>query len=138
MPKKRKIVDRKRFDAADSEHPGKGVLLERPRCGGLRLIRYLMRTDLYEMAPKVYRFIEDGAFTPEDIERAICTGHVQKMERDELGQAVGNKKYVIVGYDMQGYGFYTVGKIMASSEGKIYYVITAHSEGEDYDDLSMP
>ncbi|MGA7218063.1 MAG: hypothetical protein WBX38_07105 [Candidatus Sulfotelmatobacter sp.] len=96
-----------------------------------------MRAELYEMASKVYRFIEDGVFTPQDIENSICTGNVRKIERDELLQSIGNKKYVIVGHDMQGYGFYTVGKIVTSDEGEMYYIITAHSEGEDYDDISM-
>jgi hypothetical protein len=138
MSSKRKIVDIHRRSAADSEHPAKGVLVEEPRCGGLRLIRYLIRAGLYDVGEKVYRFIEEGVFTLEDVESAICTGCVQKTERDEFLQAVGKKKYVIVGYDTNGYGFYTVGKIMSSDEGRRYYFITAHGEGDDYDELPMP
>lgn len=91
MPNRRKIVDIDPRSAADSEHPDKGVLIEEPRCGGLRLIRYLVKTGLYDVGDKVYRFIEEGVFTLEDIETAICTGHVQKTERDEFLQAVGKK-----------------------------------------------
>ncbi|HYM77770.1 MAG TPA: hypothetical protein VE377_17480 [Candidatus Dormibacteraeota bacterium] len=139
MPRKSKIVDIGEGVEADStEHPGKGVLLEEPDGGGLPLIQYLMRAEWYEMASKVYRFIEEGRFTPEDVENAICTGYVHKTEQDELGQAVGTKKYVIVGCDTCGYAFYTVGKIMTSDEGKFYFLITAHGEGDDYDDLPMP
>lgn len=138
MSNRRKIVDINRRSAADSEHPDKGVLLEEPRCGGLRLIRYLVKTGLYDVGQKVYHFIEEGMFTLEDVESAICTGYVQKTEQDELFQAVGKKKYVIVGRDTNGYGFYTVGKIMPSDEGRRYYLITAHGEGDDYDELLMP
>lgn len=139
MDRRRKIVDRaEALEADSSEHPKKGVLMEEPRGGGLPLIRYLIRAELYDMASKVYRFIEEGRFTPEDIENAICTGYVQKTERDELGQAIGNMKYVIVGYDTCGYAFYTVGKIMTSDDGRFYFLITAHGEGDDYDDLPMP
>lgn len=134
----RKIVDIDAGARSDVEHPEKGVSVEEPRCGGLRLVRFLVRTERYEMERKVYQFIEDGLFTLEDIESAICTGYVHKTERDELLQAVGKKKYVILGRDMQGYGFYTVGKIMVSDEGKYYYIITAHSEGDDYDEARMP
>lgn len=45
---------------------------------------------------------------------------------------------MIIGYDTNGYGFYTVGKIMSSGDGRRYYLITAHGEGDDYDELPMP
>jgi hypothetical protein len=139
MTKKRKIIDTGAKVEADlSEHPEKGALIEKPGGGGLPLILYLVRAELYDVSSKVYRAIEEGRFTPEDVENAIFTGHVQKTERDELGQAVGNKKYVIVGYDTCGYAFYTVGKIMVSDNGEFYYFITAHGEGDDYDELLMP
>jgi len=90
------------------------------------------------MDGKVYRSIEDGFFRLEDLESSICTGHVRKTERDELKQSIGNRKYVIIGLDMEGYDFYSVGKIMTAEGSKFYYVITAHCTGVDYDELRLP
>jgi len=139
MTRRRKINNKEPGRAADPyEHPSKGVELGMPRGGGLPLIRYLVRSGCYEIGQKVLAFIEDGMFTLDDVECSIRTGEIRKRERDELGQAVGNKKYVIVGPDTQGYAFYTAGKILRSSEGNLYYIITAHSEGADYDDIPVP
>jgi len=107
-------------------------LEEAEKAGGLTLIRALVCRSQYRLSGKVELLIAEGYFDVEDIEACIQTGSVRKTERDELACCIGNKKYEIQGCDTQGHLFYTVGKIITSSDGKLYFVITAHEWENNY------
>lgn len=96
------------------------------RCGGLLYIRFLVMQRRYVLSSKAYKLHAGGYYELEDLESSICFGSVQKTQKDEQAESVGNKKYVIVGPDTHGYDFYSVGKIKVSADGRTYYVITAH------------
>jgi len=97
-----------------------------PKAGGLLYIRVLVRQKRYVLSSKAYMLHSEGYFELEDLENSICCGSVAKTEKDERSESLGNKKYVIVGPDMHGYDFYSVGKIKRSGGGHTYYLITAH------------
>jgi hypothetical protein len=109
-----------------------GDLEKAERAGGLTLIRALVAAGDYRFSEKVQLMIADGYYEEIDIEVSIRNGYVRKTESDELKCSVGNKKYEIQGFDTQGQIFYSVGKIIRSSTGKLYFVITAHSSEVDY------
>jgi hypothetical protein len=102
------------------------------KAGGLRRIRHLVAKGQYRLSVKAYHLQAEGHFELEDFENSIRCGKVQKTEKDEMKDCIGNKKYVIVGPDSHGYEFYSVGKIKLCSDGHVYYVITAHPEGANY------
>jgi len=108
-------------------------LRQGPKSGGIRHIRILVAGGRYELSEKVFGLLADGYFELEDIESSIRTGRVLKSQKDELAASVGCKKYVITGTDTCGYGFYTVGKIMKSSDGYYYFFITAHDQEANYE-----
>ena len=94
--------------------------------GGLLYIRFLVMQKRYVLSSKAYGLHADGYYELEDLENSICCGSVQKTQKDERSESLGNKKYVIVGPDTHGYDFYSVGKIKTSADGRTYYIITAH------------
>lgn len=98
------------------------------------LVRHLVSSGHYLLSEKVLALLGDGYFDLEDLECSIINGTLEKTEYDELEQSIGNKKYIIVGPDMAGYLFYSVGKIQKLEEGRIYLVITAHHAEVKYDE----
>lgn len=104
------------------------------RSGGLPLIRHLIASERYLLSEKVLALLGDGYFELEDLECSIINGTLEKTEYDELEQSIGNKKYIIVGPDMAGYLFYTVGKIQKLERGRVYLVITAHHAEVKYEE----
>lgn len=93
----------------------------------LEEIKQLVANNQYRYSRKVREFIEDGFFEEEDIVHCILSAkEINKKERDEQGQAVHGMKFVILGKDTHGQGFYTVGKVVKGQMGKFYFCITAH------------
>ncbi len=105
----------------------------RTRSGGFPLVRELVANGRYLLTEKVYDLLSQGCFELEDLEHSIVHGTVMKTERDELENSIGNKKYTIIGPDICGYPFYTVGKIQKLSGSRIYLVITAHEAEANYE-----
>ena len=104
----------------------------RPGAGGLALIKELVGQECYRLSGKVYDLLSEGYFDLEDLENSILCGSVFKVERDERADCLGNKKYVILGPDKQGYEFYSVGKIKKETGGYVYFVITARYAEVNY------
>lgn len=93
----------------------------------LKEIRLLVLAGKYGYSNKIRKFIEDGWYSEEDLERCISTAtKIHKVERDELKTSIDGKKYVILGKDTHGCLFYTCGKVKKDEEGKLYFFITAH------------
>lgn len=70
--------------------------------------------------------IVNGEYDERDIVASILSGEIVKNQRDEQRTAVDGRKYTIVGDDRAGLAFATVGKIIATAEGKRYFLITAY------------
>ena len=66
--------------------------------------------------------VEENYFTDNDVEASIVNGVSIEKGKDELGQAVDGNKYTITSKDQCE----TVGKLLESDEGQIYFVITAY------------
>ena len=96
------------------------------RTGGLQLIQNLIRRGHYDWSKKIDQMMNEGWFDETDLEECILTGVVYKTENDPFKNSVGDKIYVIIGQDTHGKPFYTVGKILRSDEGTLYFFITAH------------
>ncbi|ETW94052.1 MAG: hypothetical protein ETSY1_36540 [Candidatus Entotheonella factor] len=93
----------------------------------LREIQRLVNHGRYRYSQKVEDFIMDGYFDEDDLEHCILSAQrIYKRERDELGYAIHGMKYVILGRDTHGRPFYTVGKMLRSQHGRLYFFITAH------------
>jgi len=117
----------------DDERDGKILDIdEAERVGGLPLIKCLVARELYIMSRKVLEQIEDGRFEVEDVECCVLNGKVTKTEADKMQHSIGNKKYIIEGPDTHGNAFYAVGKLLATDDGKLYFVITAHGSEANY------
>lgn len=98
----------------------------------LEEIKQLVAQGRYRYSRKVQDFIEDGFYGTEDLVHSILSAdEIHKKERDELGQAVHGMKYTILGRDTRGRPFYTVGKVISSPDGRLYFYITAHQVDED-------
>jgi gluconate kinase len=90
-------------------------------------IKQLVAQERYDYSQKVRDLIEEGFFEEEDIVHCILSAtRIHKKERDELRQAVHGMKYVILGKDTHERPFYTVGKVLRSPHGQLYFYITAH------------
>jgi hypothetical protein len=99
----------------------------------LKEIKPLVEQGLYHYSKKVREKIEEGFFDERDLENCILSAtKIHKKEKDELGQAVHGMKYVILGRDTHGRPFYTVGKVIQGTEGKLYYYISAHQVYDDH------
>ena len=96
----------------------------------LRIIKELVSSRHYQYSAKIQKFIEEGFFDLEDIERCILSATaIQKVEPDELESAVDGCKYTILGLDTQGFSFYTCGKLIRNGEAQqLYFFITAHEQ----------
>jgi hypothetical protein len=105
----------------------------RTRSGGFPLIRELVAKGQYLLTEKAYELLSQGYFELEDLEHSIVHGTVIKTESDELKNSIGNRKYTIIGPDICGYPFYTVGKLQKLSRSRIYLVITAHEAEANYE-----
>jgi hypothetical protein len=93
----------------------------------LREIQRLVDHGQYRYSQKVEDLMEDGAFDTDDLEYCILSApSIYKRERDELGNAIDGMKYVILGRDRSGRPFYTVGKMLRSHRGRVYFFLTAH------------
>jgi hypothetical protein len=108
-------------------------LPRRVQSGGLPLIKELVARGDYRLSGKVYELLSQGHYELEDLEHSIAHGIVQKTESDEFKDCIGNKKYTIIGPDVAGYDFYTVGKIQRSADLRIYFFITAHEAEVNYE-----
>jgi hypothetical protein len=98
----------------------------------LEEIKQLVAQRRYRYSQKVRDFIEEGFFDEIDLVRCVLSAtKIHKRERDELGQAVHGMKYVILGRDMHGRPFYTVGKGISGPRGQFYFYITAH-QADDF------
>lgn len=98
----------------------------------LEEIKQLVVEGRYRYSRKVQDFIEEGFYDREDLVHCILSAtKIHKRERDELGQAVHGMKYVILGKDTHGRPFYTVGKVVRRTDGRLYVCITAHQVDED-------
>jgi hypothetical protein len=95
-------------------------LPSRARSGGFPLIRELVGSGRYKLTEKAYELHSQGCFELEDLENSILCGAVVKTECDELNDSVGNKKYTIIGPDIAGYDFYSVGKIQRLEGSRLY------------------
>jgi len=90
-------------------------------------IKRLVTEGSYHFGKKVREAIEEGFFDEEDLVHSILSAtRVHKKEKDELKQAVHGMKYVILGRDTHGRPFYTVGKVIQGTKGKLYFYISAH------------
>ena len=87
----------------------------------------------YLLTEKAYELLSQGNFELEDLEHSIVNGRVIKTEADELSDSIGNKKYIVIGPDISGYDFYTVGKLQKLEGSRIYLVITAHHAEANYE-----
>ncbi len=93
----------------------------------LAQIQKLIAQNRYDYTGKIRALIEEGYFEELDLKTCILTAtRISKRERDELGQAVGGMKYVIIGKDTHGRDFYTAGKVLRDYAGHYYFFITAH------------
>jgi hypothetical protein len=101
----------------------------------LRIIKELVSSRQYNYSKKVRSLIEDAYFDEEDMERCVLSAtSIHKVEPDELGIAIDDCKYTIMGVDTQGRSFYTCGKLIRHGESeKLYFFITAHEEEFDYE-----
>lgn len=96
-------------------------------------IKQLVGERRYRYSGKIRDFIEEGFYDEEDLVHCILSAtEIHKKERDELGQAVHGMKYTILGRDTHGRPFYTVGKVLSSADGQLYFYITAHQVDEDF------
>ena len=77
-------------------------------------------------AQKVVHALDACEFTRDDLRECVLDGRLDKWERDETGEAVDGKKYVIHGCAAGGYPFYVCGKILCDDEGRFFFFITAH------------
>lgn len=96
----------------------------------LRIIQELVSSRQYQYSKKVQNFIQEGDFDLEDMERCILSATaIHKVEPDELGTAMDDCKYAIIGLDTQGVAFYTCGKLIrGAGVQKLYFFITAHAQ----------
>lgn len=94
----------------------------------LQKIQSLVRSQQWIAGVHVQEYLEAGEFDERDLECSICTGTIRAIQRDELGEAVDRKKYVISGVDVCGLAFSTCGKIIELNDGQQYFFITAYKE----------
>lgn len=94
----------------------------------LEVIKSLVATEAYHYSKKVRRFIAEGCYEVDDMERCILSAtSIHKVEEDDMGAAVDGCKYTILGRDTQKQPFYTCGKIILSqNHQRLYFFITAH------------
>jgi hypothetical protein len=89
-----------------------------------RKIRQLIRGGRYHLSSHAYNKIAENEFLLEDVVHALLTGSVQSIRADELGAAVDGKKYIMFGHTTHGVLVGTVGKILRTDDGQLYFVIT--------------
>ncbi len=95
-------------------------------------IKQLIAEGRYRFSGKVQSFIEEGFFDEEDLRHCILSAsRIHKKERDEKRQDVHGMKYVIIGRDIHGRLFYTVGKVRSTENDRFYFYITAHQADEE-------
>lgn len=87
-------------------------------------IRELMAGDRFILSSHVYDKIACNFWTFDDVVASIETGAIQKAQREP--DAVDERKYTILGVDCFGNGLETVGKIVESKDGRLYFVITCY------------
>ena len=85
-----------------------------------------MEAGQWDFSQKVQWAIARGDVVVDDISHAILTGRLYKRERDELGGSADGFKYVILGSACSGRLFYVCGKLVRDTEGRWFFVITAH------------
>ena len=89
-------------------------------------IQFLIRTECYELSDHVHDKIADNYWALEDVENALLTGSICKVENDDKGGAIDGKKYTLMGHGCHGHDIVTVGKIVEDENGNEYFVITAY------------
>jgi hypothetical protein len=91
----------------------------------LEILR-LVEQERVDFSQKVQWAIARGEVDVEDVRSAIVTGRLYKRARDEVGAAADGFKYVILGRACSGRPFYVCGKLVRDTEGRWFFVITAH------------
>jgi hypothetical protein len=92
--------------------------------------RFAERDELY-CSSHALDSIQSGGLSLDDVRFALMTASVIfKRECDEEGDALDGYKYTIIGKAPGGLPIYTCGKIVEWVNGKTYFLITAHSEGD--------
>lgn len=86
----------------------------------------LMREDRYVLSDHVQEGLESGEYSRADIETSVLRGSIVRREKNDRGQSVDGRKYVITGPSTSGLPFDTVGKIIAYENGHAYFFITAY------------
>lgn len=96
----------------------------------LRIIKALIAARRYQYSAKVQKFIEEGDFDLEDMERCILSASaIDRVEVDDMETSIDGCKYTIIGLDTKGISFYTCGKLVRDSEAQeLYFFITAHEQ----------
>ena len=89
-------------------------------------IRQLVRDECFHLTSHVYDKIATNDWEYDDVVESLLNGSISKAETDEIGDAIDNKKYTILGRDCSGNFLETVGKIVEDEEGHQYLVITAY------------
>jgi len=92
----------------------------------LEYIKRLIRSGDCEFSDHTYDDLANGEYSTRDIEASILGGSIRRIEKDEEGQSVGGRKYVITGPNSAGMAFETVGKIIEWADGRKYFLITAY------------
>jgi hypothetical protein len=92
----------------------------------LEKIRRLIQSRDWIAGCHVQNYLDDGEFDENDIEVSICNGTITRVQRDELGEAIDGKKYIITGLDKYGLALETCGKIIEWTDGHQYFLITAY------------
>lgn len=89
-------------------------------------IQRLVRRHDYELSLKVWNNVSNGNCALKDIEHSITNGFLTKTMKDEKGESIDGKKYVICGPAFCGLGFETSGKLIKDNDSEIYFIITAY------------
>ena len=90
------------------------------------VIRQLVRDECFLLTSHVYDKIATNDWEYADVVESLLNGSISKAERDEIGDAIDNMKYTILGRDCWGNFLETVGKIVQDEDGRQYLVITAY------------
>lgn len=87
-------------------------------------IRELMASDQFMFSSHVYDKIACNYWTFDDVVASIESGSIQEAQKDAA--AADGRKYTMLGEDCFGNALETVGKIVESDDGQLYFVITCY------------
>ena len=92
----------------------------------LEYIQRLICSGEYMLSEHTQEGLASGEYSRADIESSVLPGSIRRSAKDEEGQSVGGRKYVITGPSSAGMAFETVGKVIESGDGRKYFFITAY------------